>query len=87
MTFADEYACAQRLVDIGWLLCGTASQLKEQVEDLRTIQGAGGDLEWLQWSFYQQGAVPLETQLRQVEMFAEEVWPTFARRPPAGVAR
>jgi alkanesulfonate monooxygenase SsuD/methylene tetrahydromethanopterin reductase-like flavin-dependent oxidoreductase (luciferase family) len=87
VTFADEYACAQRLIDIGWCLCGTPDEVGGQVEDLRTLHGVGGDLEWLQWSFYQQGAVPLETQLRQVEMFAAEVWPEFAQRPPSPADR
>ena len=77
VTFEDEYDCAQRLIDIGWLLCGTPDELKGQVEELRTM-GGGGELEWLQWSFYQQGAVPLEVQLRQVEIFAKEVRPEFA---------
>jgi alkanesulfonate monooxygenase SsuD/methylene tetrahydromethanopterin reductase-like flavin-dependent oxidoreductase (luciferase family) len=79
VTFADERALAQRLIDTRQLLCGTTDDIKRQLEELQTCHaGPGneeGELQWLIWQFFQQGTVPLDVQRRQLEMFAEKVMP------------
>jgi alkanesulfonate monooxygenase SsuD/methylene tetrahydromethanopterin reductase-like flavin-dependent oxidoreductase (luciferase family) len=75
--FKSEYEVLQRFIDLKYVICGTPDQVKREIADLRDIYGAGGDLEWLQWGFYQQGTVPFSVQQRQLEMFMERVWPEF----------
>lgn len=81
VTFADETALATRLIECHQLMCGTPDDVKRQLEDLRACYpGDGeeaGDLEWLVWQFFQQGTTPLDTQRRQLEMFAEKVLPAI----------
>jgi alkanesulfonate monooxygenase SsuD/methylene tetrahydromethanopterin reductase-like flavin-dependent oxidoreductase (luciferase family) len=78
--FKDERDGAQRMIDKGQLLCGTPDDVKRQLESLHHCHGDGddrGELEWLVWTFFAQGTTPYDTQQRQLEMFAEQVWPAF----------
>jgi alkanesulfonate monooxygenase SsuD/methylene tetrahydromethanopterin reductase-like flavin-dependent oxidoreductase (luciferase family) len=75
--FKDEYEVTQRFIDLKFLLCGTADQIKREIAALCEIHGAGGNLEWLQWAFYQQGVIPLDVQRRQIDLFVNKVWPEF----------
>jgi alkanesulfonate monooxygenase SsuD/methylene tetrahydromethanopterin reductase-like flavin-dependent oxidoreductase (luciferase family) len=81
VTFADETALAHRLIEVGQLLCGTPDDVKRQMEDLHRCHAAEGEeagrLEWLVWQFFQQGTTPLDTQRRQLELFAEHVLPAI----------
>jgi alkanesulfonate monooxygenase SsuD/methylene tetrahydromethanopterin reductase-like flavin-dependent oxidoreductase (luciferase family) len=77
VTFNSEYEVLQRFIDLKYVLCGTPDQVKHDIAELRDVHGAGGDLEWLQWGFYQQGTLPFDIQRRQLEMFMEKVWPEF----------
>jgi alkanesulfonate monooxygenase SsuD/methylene tetrahydromethanopterin reductase-like flavin-dependent oxidoreductase (luciferase family) len=74
--FADEYECTQRMVDTEFLLCGTPEQVIERLEGQARCFGEGR-LEWLNWLFFMQGTASVEVQQRQVETFAEKVWPAF----------
>jgi alkanesulfonate monooxygenase SsuD/methylene tetrahydromethanopterin reductase-like flavin-dependent oxidoreductase (luciferase family) len=75
--FKDEYEVTQRFIDLKFLLCGTVDQVKREIAALHDIHGAGGNLEWLQWAFYQQGVVPLDVQRRQIDLFVDKVWSEF----------
>ena len=51
--------------------------------DLRTARkaeeddiGGGGDLEWFGW-FFDQGFMPWEEEMRQMELFAKHIIPAF----------
>ena len=56
-------------------LAGTVDQVKAELESLRTIGGAG-DLEWFGW-FFDQGFMPWEEEVRQIETFATHIIPAF----------
>lgn len=80
VTFKDEREGAQRMIDKGQLLCGTPDEVKSQLEKLHSCHGAGetaGELEWLVWTFFAQGTMPYDVQQKQLELFANEVWPAF----------
>jgi alkanesulfonate monooxygenase SsuD/methylene tetrahydromethanopterin reductase-like flavin-dependent oxidoreductase (luciferase family) len=79
VSFADEAALAKRLIEVGQLLCGTPDDVKRQMEDLNHCHAGdgeeAGELGWLVWQFFQQGTTPLDTQRKQLELFAEHVLP------------
>lgn len=75
VTFADERACAQRLIEFGQIICGTVDDVKRQIEDLRRCH-ADGDLDWLIWEFFAQGNTTIDEQRRQLELFSEKVLPS-----------
>lgn len=80
VTFKDEREGAQRMIDKGQLLCGTPDEVKAELEKLHHCHGEGeaaGELEWLVWTFFAQGTMPYDVQQRQLELFANEVWPAF----------
>src|SRR5262244_3902505 len=64
-----------RMRKVKYGLAGTADQIKKEIESLRTI-GGGGDLEWFGW-FFDQGFMPWEEEVRQIELFAKHIIPTF----------
>jgi alkanesulfonate monooxygenase SsuD/methylene tetrahydromethanopterin reductase-like flavin-dependent oxidoreductase (luciferase family) len=76
VTFKDEYELAQRTIDLGWQLCGTVDDVRRQMESLHRCHG-DGELEWFQWNFFFQGKTSKDTQRRQLELFADKVWPEF----------
>jgi len=65
----------ERMRKAKYALAGTVDQVKAEIESLRRI-GGDGDLEWLAW-FFDQGAMPWEEEMRQMELFAEHIIPAF----------
>jgi hypothetical protein len=57
-------------------LAGTVDDIKRDIEDLATIHGNGGELEWFSW-FFDQGHMPIDEAKRQLEIFAEHIIPEF----------
>ena len=49
--------------------------VKREIEQLKTL-GGEGDLEWFGW-FFDQGFMPWEEEMRQIELFAEHIIPAF----------
>jgi hypothetical protein len=58
-----------------YAIAGTVDQVKRKIEQLRTL-GGEGDLEWFGW-FFDQGIMPWEEEIRQIELFAEHIIPAF----------
>ena len=56
-------------------LAGTVDQVKAEFDALKRV-GGDGDLEWFAW-FFDQGAMPWEEEMRQMELFAEHIIPAF----------
>ena len=65
-----------RFRNVKYGLAGTVDQIKRQIEDVATIHGKGGNLEWFSW-FFDQGLMPLDEAKRQIELFAEHIIPEF----------
>jgi alkanesulfonate monooxygenase SsuD/methylene tetrahydromethanopterin reductase-like flavin-dependent oxidoreductase (luciferase family) len=76
VTFKDEYELAQRTIDLGWQLCGTVDDVRRQMDSLHRCHG-DGQLEWFQWNFFYQGKTSKDVQRRQLELFADKIWPDF----------
>lgn len=57
-------------------LAGTVDDIKRDMDDLVTIHGEGGELEWFSW-FFDQGLMPLDEAKRQLEIFAEHIIPAY----------
>jgi alkanesulfonate monooxygenase SsuD/methylene tetrahydromethanopterin reductase-like flavin-dependent oxidoreductase (luciferase family) len=76
VSFKDEYELAQRTIDLGWQLCGTVDDVKWQLDSLHRCH-SDGELEWFQWNFFYQGKLGRDVQRKQLETFAEKVWPEF----------
>ena len=62
----------ERMRELKYALAGTPTQVRAAVEDLASVHGAGGDLEWFGW-FFDQGTMPLEKAKAQLELFGEHV--------------
>ena len=58
-----------------YALAGTVDQVKREIEQLATVHGEG-ELEWFGW-FFDQGFMPWEEEMRQIELFAEHIIPAF----------
>ena len=54
---------------------GPAPTVRREIEQLKTL-GGEGDLEWFGW-FFDQGFMPWEEEMRQIELFAEHIIPAF----------
>lgn len=76
VSFKDEAECTQRMIETGQVLCGTADDVKRQLEEQHRCY-ADGAIDWLVWSHFGQGTVPLEESRWQMIEFAEKVWPAF----------
>ncbi|MFR9800905.1 LLM class flavin-dependent oxidoreductase [Pseudonocardia sp. RS010] len=66
----------ERFTKTKYGLAGTVDDIKRDVEDLATIHGNGGELEWFSW-FFDQGLMPVDEAKRQLEIFAEHIIPEF----------
>lgn len=75
--FPSNEACVQRMIDVGYQLCGTVDDVKRQIEPLVRCHGDGA-LEWLSWNFFCQGTQPWEVSQRQLELFMTRVMPEFS---------
>jgi hypothetical protein len=49
--------------------------VKREIERLKTL-GGEGDLEWFGW-FFDQGFMPWDEEIRQIDLFAEHIIPAF----------
>jgi hypothetical protein len=56
-------------------LAGPVDQVKAKFDALKRL-GGEGELEWFTW-FFDQGAMPWEEEIRQMELFAEHIIPAF----------
>jgi len=65
----------ERMRKAKYALAGTVDQVKAEVDALKRI-GGEGELEWFAW-FFDQGAMPWEEEMRQMELFAEHIIPAF----------
>jgi alkanesulfonate monooxygenase SsuD/methylene tetrahydromethanopterin reductase-like flavin-dependent oxidoreductase (luciferase family) len=68
--FKDEEECTQRMIDMGHAIVGTVEEVREKMVDLRNVH-ADGNLDWLVWTFFAQGTMPVADQRRQLELFAQ----------------
>jgi alkanesulfonate monooxygenase SsuD/methylene tetrahydromethanopterin reductase-like flavin-dependent oxidoreductase (luciferase family) len=60
-----------------YALAGTVDQVKAEIDALKRIYGDGnGNLEWFAW-FFDQGMMSWDEEMRQMELFAEHIIPTF----------
>lgn len=64
-----------RLRAVKYALAGTPDQIKTDIEALRRVYD-GGELEWFGW-FFDQGFMPWDEEVRQIEFFAKHIIPTF----------
>jgi hypothetical protein len=58
-----------------YAIAGTADQVKAEVDALKRV-GGDGDLEWFTW-FFDQGMMPWDEEIRQMELFAEHIIRNF----------
>lgn len=73
--FERDRDLVQRMLEVGALLCGTPEQVREQIDDVRRCH-SDGNLEWLVWEFWGQGAPgdeKYEIPKRQLELYAQHV--------------
>lgn len=63
-----------------YALAGTVDEVKRAIEQLKTL-GGEGDLEWFGW-FFDQGFMPWQEEMRQIELFAEHIIPAFRSALP-----
>ena len=65
----------ERMRRCKYALAGTVDDVKREIEALHRIGGAG-ELEWFGW-FFDQGFMPLDQAMRQMELFAKHIIPAF----------
>ena len=64
-----------RMRGVKYALAGTPEQVRAEIDDLHSL-GGGGELEWFGW-FFDQGFMPWEEEVRQIELFAKHIIPRF----------
>lgn len=64
-----------RMRGVKYALAGTPEQVRAEIDDLQSLGGAG-KLEWFGW-FFDQGFMPWEEEVRQIELFAKHIIPRF----------
>ncbi|PYN13307.1 MAG: LLM class flavin-dependent oxidoreductase [Candidatus Rokuibacteriota bacterium] len=64
-----------RMRGVKYALAGTPEQVRAEIDDLQSL-GGGGKLEWFGW-FFDQGFMPWEEEVRQIELFAKHIIPRF----------
>ena len=64
-----------RLRKVKYALAGTPEQVRAEIEAVRSVYD-GGELEWFGW-FFDQGFMPWEEEVRQIELFAKHIIPNF----------
>ena len=75
LTFPNERALYQRMVEHDHALCGTVDDIKRKLESISRCYG-GGELEWFNWQF-PQGFLTWDEAQRQLETFATDILPEF----------
>lgn len=76
VTFSSDRECAERMLEMGQLLCGTPADVCRQLESLHRCH-SDGELEWLIWETWATNNVSRDEQKRQIELFVTKVWPRF----------
>ena len=76
LQFEGREDAARRLVDHQIALVGTVDEVKRQLEPLAKCH-ADGELEWLDWEVCQQGLLPIDEVLEQIELFGTKILPEF----------
>jgi alkanesulfonate monooxygenase SsuD/methylene tetrahydromethanopterin reductase-like flavin-dependent oxidoreductase (luciferase family) len=64
-----------RMRQVKYALAGTPDQVRREIEALHSVYD-GGELEWFGW-FFDQGFMPWDEEIRQVELFAKHIIPHF----------
>ena len=64
-----------RMRKVKYGLAGTPDQVRAEIEALHRVYD-GGELEWFGW-FFDQGFMPWDEEVRQIEMFAKQIIPHF----------
>ena len=65
----------ERMRAVKYALAGTPEEIRAEIEALHRVYD-GGRLEWFGW-FFDQGFMPWDEEVRQIEMFAKHVIPYF----------
>ena len=65
----------ERMRDVKYALAGTVDQVKREIDALHRL-GGDGELEWFGW-FFDQGFMPMDEEMRQLELFAKHIIPAF----------
>lgn len=64
-----------RMRKVKYALAGTPEAVRAEIEALHRVYGEGR-LEWFGW-FFDQGFMPWDEEVRQIEMFAKHIIPSF----------
>jgi alkanesulfonate monooxygenase SsuD/methylene tetrahydromethanopterin reductase-like flavin-dependent oxidoreductase (luciferase family) len=70
-----EELTVDRLRRVKYALAGTPEQVRAEIEAVQSVHD-GGKLEWFGW-FFDQGFMPWDEEVRQVELFAKHIIPHF----------
>ena len=70
-----EELTVERLRRVKYALAGTPEQVRAEIEAVQSVHG-GGNLEWFGW-FFDQGFMPWDEEVRQIELFAKHIIPYF----------
>jgi len=70
-----EELTVERLRRVKYALAGTPEQVRAEIEAVQSVYD-GGNLEWFGW-FFDQGFMPWEEEVRQIELFAKHIIPYF----------
>ena len=70
-----EELTVERLRRVKYALAGTPEQVRAEIETVQSVYD-GGNLEWFGW-FFDQGFMPWEEEVRQIELFAKHIIPYF----------
>jgi hypothetical protein len=60
---------------VKYALAGTAEQVRAEIAAVQSVYD-GGNLEWFGW-FFDQGVMPWDEEVRQIELFANHIIPNF----------
>jgi alkanesulfonate monooxygenase SsuD/methylene tetrahydromethanopterin reductase-like flavin-dependent oxidoreductase (luciferase family) len=70
-----EELTVERLRRVKYALAGTPEQVRAELEAVQSVYD-GGNLEWFGW-FFDQGFMPWDEEVRQIELFAKHIIPYF----------
>jgi alkanesulfonate monooxygenase SsuD/methylene tetrahydromethanopterin reductase-like flavin-dependent oxidoreductase (luciferase family) len=70
-----EELTVERLRRVKYALAGTPEQVRAEIEAVQSVYD-GGNLEWFGW-FFDQGFMPWDEEVRQIELFAKHIIPSF----------
>jgi alkanesulfonate monooxygenase SsuD/methylene tetrahydromethanopterin reductase-like flavin-dependent oxidoreductase (luciferase family) len=70
-----EELTVERLRRVKYALAGTPEQVRAEIEAVQSVYD-GGKLEWFGW-FFDQGFMPWDEEVRQIELFAKHIMPHF----------